>query len=80
MKDAISWRYGTATCLEQSLMRKRIQTTDERYLKVGDDAWWDTTGVEIVREEVIDRYMEENRVGVMVSEINEEDMLGPSNH
>ena len=51
---------------------EEIQTTDERYLKVGDDAWWDTTGIEIVPEKVVDRCMEENRVGVMVSEITEE--------
>lgn len=54
-------------------MRKKIQTTDKRYLKVRDDEWWDTTGIEIDPEKVVDRYMEKNRVGVMVSEITEEE-------
>ena len=43
----------------------RSETTDRRYIEVGEDAWWDTTGVEIVPESVVDAYMAANRVGVV---------------
>lgn len=44
-----------------------IVTTDERYVKVDEGRWWDTTGIDVVDEAEVDAYMAANpRVGVMV--------------
>jgi len=53
-------------------MLRKYQTTDGRYFKVGEDEWWDTTGVEIVPESVIDEYMALKQVGIAVSDCPEE--------
>jgi hypothetical protein len=53
-------------------MAQRLETTDSRYVKVGEDEWWDTTGVDIVPEHVVDAYMAENRVGWVVIELPDE--------
>lgn len=44
----------------------RLKTTDDRYVKVAHDEWWDTTGIDIVPESVVDAYMLENGVGIVV--------------
>lgn len=54
------------------MVRQRTETTDRRYVKVGEDEWWDTTGVEIVPERVVDAYMTANRVGWVVIELPDE--------
>ena len=44
-----------------------LMTTDERFQKVADGEWWDTTGIDLVPEAEVDRYLAENPgVGVMV--------------
>lgn len=49
-------------------MFQTIQTTDGRYNWVGENEWWDTTGVDTVPQEVVDRHLTENpRVGIVVS-------------
>lgn len=49
-----------------------IYTTDERYSANGDGTWWDTTGIDIVPQEVVDQHLESNpRVGLMVVETEE---------
>jgi hypothetical protein len=52
---------------------QRHETTDGRYVKVGEDEWWDTTGVEIVPARVVDDYMAANRVGCVVIEVPDEE-------
>jgi len=49
-----------------------IETTDGRYNKVEENVWWDKTGIDLVDESVVDRHMEENRVGLVVLETTEE--------
>jgi len=49
-----------------------IETTDGRYNKVEEKVWWDKTGIDLVDESVVDRHMEENRVGLVVLETTEE--------
>jgi hypothetical protein len=44
------------------------ETTDGRFVKVDDNAWWDTTGVDLVTEDDIERHMIANRVGIVVFE------------
>jgi hypothetical protein len=62
-------------------MPQRVATTDGRYVKVDEDKWWDTTGIDTVPEQVVNEYMKANpRVGVIVRELAEEDMLGPTRH
>jgi hypothetical protein len=53
--------------------RQRLETTDRRYVKVGEDEWWDTTGIDIVPEHVVDAYMAANRVGIVVIEVPDEE-------
>jgi phage FluMu protein gp41 len=53
--------------------RQRLETTDRRYVKVGEDEWWDTTGIELVPEHVVDAYMAANRVGIAVIEVPDEE-------
>ena len=53
-------------------MPKRFETTDGRYVAVAVGEWWDTTGIDIVPEEVVDRYCEANDVGIVVVEVDEE--------
>ena len=53
-------------------MAQRFETTDRRYVKVGEDEWWDTTGIEIVPEGVVEAYMKANRVGIVVLESDEQ--------
>jgi hypothetical protein len=63
-------------------MLRRYQTTDARYVKGAEDEWWDTNGIGIVPEAVVDEYMRRNRVGVVVlGEGDEEpvDGLGTEN-
>jgi hypothetical protein len=36
--------------------------------RVGEGEWWDTTGVGIVPEAVVDEYMRLNNVGIVVLE------------
>lgn len=44
----------------------KLMTTDKRYLKVGDDAWWDTHGIDIVSTHEVDAYLDDNPcVGIM---------------
>ena len=53
--------------------RQRFETTDRRYVKVGEDEWWDTTGIEIVPERMVDAYMEANRVGIAVIDVPDDE-------
>lgn len=53
-------------------MAKRYETSDGRYVAVASGEWWDTTGTEIVPEEVVDRYCAAERVGVVVLEVDED--------
>jgi hypothetical protein len=59
--------------------RQRLETTDRRYVKVGEDEWWDTTGIEIVPGCVVDDYMAASRVGIAVIEVPDEE-APPSVH
>lgn len=56
-------------------MATRFETSDGRYVQVAIGEWWDTTGVDIVPEEIVDRYCEEHGVGIVVPEVDDE--LGP---
>jgi hypothetical protein len=47
---------------------KRTETTDGRYVEIGEDEWWDTTGVESVDGRTVEAYMAANRVGWTVVE------------
>jgi hypothetical protein len=44
------------------------QTTDGRYVKIGDDGdeWWDTTGIDIVHGDAVIDHMMTNMVGIVV--------------
>lgn len=43
------------------------RTTDNRYVRIADNAWWDTTGVDIVPAATVDAHMRANPlVGEMV--------------
>jgi hypothetical protein len=44
----------------------RRETTDGRYVCVGESEWWDTTSTEIVPETVVDEHMRLNRVGIVL--------------
>jgi hypothetical protein len=49
-------------------------TTDERFQNFGNEEWWDTTGIDIVSEAVVDYSMASNPgVGVMVVECGDKD-------
>lgn len=56
-------------------MAKRFETTDGRYVAVAVGEWWDTTGIDIVPEEIVDRYCAEHGVGIVVLDVDDE--LGP---
>lgn len=43
-----------------------VETTDRRYVRIGSDEWWDTTGIEIVSEAVVAAYMAAGCVGIAV--------------
>jgi len=47
-------------------MPDRYRTTDDRFVKVAENEWWDTTGIDIVPESVVDAYMLEMGVGIAV--------------
>ena len=50
------------------LMTKR-ETTDGRYVEVARGEFWDTTGIDILPESVVDRYLDQNPdVGIVVLE------------
>ena len=55
-----------ASEMSEQAMKERYETTDGRYQKIGDDEWWDTTGINIVPDAVVDEYMKKNRVGIAV--------------
>ena len=38
------------------VMAERRETTDGRYVEVAKGEWWDTTGIDIVPKEMVDRY------------------------
>lgn len=40
-------------------------------MQVAVGEWWDTTGIDIVPEEVVDRYCVEHGVGIVVIEVDE---------
>lgn len=43
------------------------ETTDGRYVKIADDQWWDTAGIDIVPESVVDAHIDANPgVGIVV--------------
>jgi hypothetical protein len=49
-------------------MSKR-ETTDGRYVEVAKGEWWDTTGIDILPESVVEAYLEQNPdVGIVVLE------------
>ena len=56
-------------------MATRFETTDGRYVEVAVNEWWDTTGIDIVPKEVVDRYCLANGVGIVELEVDDE--LGP---
>lgn len=56
-------------------MAQRFETTDGRHVCIAKGEWWDTTGIDIYPEEVVDRYCEANGVGILVYEVDDE--LGP---
>lgn len=56
-------------------MTDRRETTDGRYVEVAKNEWWDTTGIDIVPKEVVDRYCLTNSVGIVVLEVDDE--MGP---
>jgi len=56
-------------------MAERRETTDGRYVEVAKGEWWDTTGIDIVPEEIVDRYLEVEGAGIVVLEVDDE--LGP---
>ncbi len=48
------------------MARTVLMTTDERFQKVADEEWWDTTGIDLVPEAEVDRHLAENPgVGIM---------------
>lgn len=54
-------------------MPERRETTDGRYVQVDDSEWWDTTGIDIVSEAVVDEYLRRNNVGIVTIETVEEE-------
>jgi hypothetical protein len=51
--------------------KTRLETTDGRYVRLADDSgdWWDTTGIDIVLEGVVNKYIDANpAVGIVVLE------------
>lgn len=56
-------------------MALRNETSDGRYVQVAVGEWWDTSGTDIVPEEIVDRYCEAIGVGIVVLEVDDE--LGP---
>ncbi len=62
-------------------MPKRVQTTDGRYVRVAEGEWWDTTGIDIVPEAIVDAYMEANGVGLaVIGNGHEDDETDPAGH
>jgi hypothetical protein len=59
--------------------RQRLETTDGRYVKISEDEWWDTTGVEIVLEHVVDAYVMANPLGIVIIE-KPDDEFPPTVH
>jgi hypothetical protein len=60
-------RPGTVAAEKQKGKPMRIETTDGRYVKVAADSWRNTTGVDLVRQCVVDAYLQANRrVGIAV--------------
>jgi hypothetical protein len=55
-------------------MAERRETTDGRYFEVAVGEWGDSTNIDIVPEEVVDRYCAENGVGIVI--LGVEDWLG----
>jgi hypothetical protein len=55
--------------------RRRYETTDGRYSSIGESGeWWDTTGIEIVPQAIVDEYIEKNQaVGIVVLEVADEE-------
>lgn len=46
---------------------RRRETTDGRYVEVGNDEWWDTTGIDLVSEAIVELHMIVNPgVGIVV--------------
>ncbi len=44
-----------------------METTDGRFVRVREGEWWDTTGIDIVPESVVDDHIRLNeRVGIVV--------------
>jgi hypothetical protein len=42
------------------------ETTDGRFIQVDSATWWDTTGVDLVDESVVDEYLDEHpHVGIV---------------
>jgi hypothetical protein len=56
-------------------MAERRETSDGRYVQVAVGEWWDTEGIDIYPEEIVDRYCEAEGVGIVVLEVD--DSLGP---
>lgn len=56
-------------------MAERRETTDGRYVEVAKGEWWDTTGIDIVPKEMVDRYCRSEGVGIVELEVDED--LGP---
>jgi hypothetical protein len=41
-------------------------TTDNRFIKVDEFCWWDTSGIDLVCNKVVDDYLEANpQVGIV---------------
>lgn len=44
-----------------------LRTTDERFVKIDGATWWDTAGVMLVRDRIVEAYLDANpNVGIMV--------------
>lgn len=53
-------------------MAQRFETWDGWYVCVAVGEWWDPDGIDIVPEEVVDRYCADNGVGIVVLEVDDE--------
>jgi hypothetical protein len=60
--------YRSGTMHKRQTYPNGSETTDGRYLKVGDfdDVWWDQTGIDLVSSDVVEAHMIANQVGIMV--------------
>ena len=59
---------------EARMTLKVVMTTDERFQQVTAAEWWDTTGIDLVPQVEVDRYLDCNPgVGLMVVEAADED-------